>query len=259
MWENALEQLKRLLRIAGDLIVFVGIPVTMIAVMVIIGIRVPRTPDMKGILDTLPPLAGVATALLTYWYVAYTARMVRHMIQAAREESRPYVVADFEYEDHIIYVVVSNLGKTPAADVVIRFTPELEGMCNLSQTIFKDRIRFLPPQRAIKSVVHVSWEFFDEKDERPTEYDVHITYRRVNSRDRYVERYRLDLAWFQHITSVSRKGVHEIADSLDKMQRTFDRVVKWDGVHIKTSADLRREHRERMKRSKVVSKLGRKD
>jgi hypothetical protein len=215
-----MKHLRQLGRIC-DALVFVVIPVLLIIMLVVLGGWLSSHEGMTGPMQSLSPLAGVVTALLTYGYVAYTARMVRHMIETTRDESRPFVVVDFEYEERVISVVVTNVGKTPASDVQIRFTPELEGSHNLSQTIFRKPILFLPPGRVIRTVVDFSGRFFDDDNPRPTEYEVDVSYRRLKSVDAYREKYQLDMSWFQHLTWVSRKGVDDIAKGLETLQDTI--------------------------------------
>jgi hypothetical protein len=247
---NHLRHLRRI----GDALVFVVIPGLLIILLVMLGTWLSRREGMTGLMQSLSPLAGVASALLTYWYVAYTARMVRHMIETAREESRPFVVVDFEYEERIISVVVTNVGKAPAADVQIRFTPELQGSHNLSQTIFKKPIMFLPPGRVIRTVVDVSWLFFEGDNRLPTEYEVDVSYRRLTAAETYREHYQLDMSWFQHLTWVGKKNLDDMAKSLETLEKTFASVIDRDGVLVKTSADVRRQHRESGKRFKSIQR-----
>jgi hypothetical protein len=50
-------------------------------------------------------------------------RQVREAVRTREEESRPYVVVDFETKKGMFFLVVTNIGRTMARDVRFSFNP----------------------------------------------------------------------------------------------------------------------------------------
>lgn len=181
-----------------------------------------------------------ATALFTYIYVVLTGIMIRQMMKSQEEQLRPYITADLEYANGILYLIIQNIGQRAARDVAFVFTPDLiaRGDRNYSQTHFKDPFAFVPPGKTIK--FFMAWGNELARGKYPLRYDVVITYS-YSKNQRATETYRLDISPFMgmlyHKTDDLNNVVsvlQEISDSLKEIRRT--------GIYAKTTEDLEREN-----------------
>lgn len=177
------------------------------------------------------------------FYVVLTGRMVRQMKETSDEESRPFVIPDIDFENHIGYFEVKNIGKLPARDLLVSITPDLIGIGgrNISQTLFSRPISFVPPSKVIKTVVDMGVEM--SKDSYPKRYEITLEYKWGN-KNTSTEKYVVDFSYRKGILYVNNKGLHDIAKSLEQLAKDFSSVVKWDGIYVKTTEDIVRSSRE---------------
>ena len=88
------------------------------------------------------------------------------------------VVADFVFEDGLLYAVVANISERPALKVSCRFEPAFHGLggsVEVSRLPLFRNIEYLAPGKEIRTLVDSSAAYFAR--EEPTKLEVAVTYR----------------------------------------------------------------------------------
>jgi len=89
----------------------------------------------------------------------------------------PEVILDFEYVKGLLYIVVGNIGTSPAYSVSVEFDEKITGIGGekeiSSLNLFRD-IGFLPPQKKIRVFVDSFPSYIARK--QPMNVEVTITY-----------------------------------------------------------------------------------
>lgn len=113
---------------------------------------------------------GFVTSVLTLVYVIATlcivfvalranrlsAKQLTQALELERHRSRPYVIFDLEPRLGIVYVVLRNIGATPAHKVRVSVTPLLETVINGEQVqsaLTKGDIGFIAPGRRLEDIL----------------------------------------------------------------------------------------------------------
>jgi hypothetical protein len=171
-------------------------------------------------------------ALLTGTYVVATIFIVRTslrgnylQLQSLRqsvllesERLRPNVIFDLEIRDHKIFAVARNIGLTPAIDVKIKMTPELNRSIRneLSQCVLTDSpIAFLAPNREITDFIAMGPEFFTRYPEPSFAVEVSYSSRTENLP---TEKATIDLTSLKNRLSVNVLTIHDLTTELQSVR-----------------------------------------
>jgi hypothetical protein len=152
-------------------------------------------------------------------------------LQAARAaEAAPYVIAYLDItEEHLVYAVVKNIGRSPARDVSIHFDPPLSAGDNVRQNwdlpdFLTSAIPFFPPQYELRSILGVALDLFAPDSRVPTEYETRIAYTDAATQAAHTETYTLDLGVFRHARSgraTTLTDIHAILQQVGEEQRSL--------------------------------------
>jgi hypothetical protein len=209
--------------------------------------------DIKNYFAVLIPLLGsVATVVLAL----LTLQMVREMKQTREEERRPYVYTDFFLESNIIFVIVRNSGKNGAKDIKVTFSPPLitSENKNISDiAMFKEGIKFLPPDKELKTWFDMGPSFYSSALQKS--YNVKISYEDMVSDKKYEEEYQLDLETYKEIIYLHRKTLHDIAEELERINKTLG-GFGGQGFLIETKKERDRRYREQKEYLKKMKEQG---
>lgn len=128
----------------------------------------------------------------------------------------------------------------PAKDLLVTITPDLIGIGgrNICQTSFSKPISFVPPGKAIKTVVDLGVEM--SKNSYPKRYEINLEYK-WGDKKTSAEKYVVDFSYRKGILYVNNKGLHDIAKSLEQLAKDFSSVGRWEGIYVKTTQDIGRE------------------
>lgn len=160
-------------------------------------------------------------------------------------QARPFVMIDFDIKDHLIFLVISNIGKTLARDVKFIVEPALvptkEGYAAKDLTIFREGMPILPPGKVIRTV----FDSFPEREARqdlPDRFEVIVRYR--GESDSFEDRIDLDLDLYRNLVSVRRDEIHHVNQTLKKV---LDEIKKWRprgarGLVVMSPREKRREN-----------------
>jgi len=182
--------------------------------------------------------ASAAEAAESTKVAAQQSQEALRELQAARAaESAPYVIAYLDItEEHLVYAVVKNIGRSPARNVSIHFDPPLIGGERARDwdvpAFLSSAIPFFPPQYELRSILGVSLDLFSPGSGVPTEYQARIDYTDASDQTAHAETYTLDLGIFRNarsghattltdIQSILRElgdGQRSLADGMDAMR-----------------------------------------
>lgn len=177
---------------------------------------------------------GACAAVVVYVVLGLLAWSQLRETRRLRElQTRPYVLVDFEFRRHLIYLVIKNIGTTPARDVTIAFDKPLRGSPAMQRDINKvasltQPIPMLAPGREIKLAFDSGPQLFKDP-ELPRAYTVSVTYRDATRKRPYADPpYVLDLSQYAEAL-LDPKGLPELVGEVEKIRKVLG---KWsDGSH----------------------------
>jgi hypothetical protein len=162
-------------------------------------------------------------------------KALREMQQRHAEEEAPHVLvaAERPYGDALVYLVVKNVGKSPAKDVKLEYAPLLRS------TLFEQSdapefiargIGVLPPGYEIRTALDNFAARMDAK--LPMHYAVEVSYSGDIAQGRRVSKQEIDLAAYRGIVSIEDGtmddlllAVQHIADHERSSSQTLERIV----------------------------------
>ena len=203
-----------------------------------------------------PELIGVIIAMLaaifSFLGVVVTWMTVQEMKLAREAQERPYIIVDFDLsEAPVINLVVSNIGNGAAKDVRFSFEPDLitSDERNISESVllFRQGVRFFPPGKTISQFFDMSHAYLGAN--KPLTFDVTVSYDDVKEGKEYKESMQSDLSMFKGRQYIVRKGVHDLAKEIEKLNKEISRAIGFGGrgILVKTLEDIKREREEQRK------------
>jgi hypothetical protein len=179
-----------------------------------------------------------------------TWRQVKEAQRSREDQSRPFVLLDFEIVASVIVELhVRNIGPALARDVRFEFDKPLEttvvvpdwSLADLS--LFRDGIPYLAPGKVIK----VLFDQFVEREAKrlPRSYAVTVTYTDAKRAKPYSEQIVLDLSTYVGTNGINEHGLHDIHKELKNLVRTVERWTDLRGLKVVTTEDQARWAAER--------------
>lgn len=174
---------------------------------------------------------------------------VRHGRQVREDQTRPYVIVDFEFLGMMVMIAVRNIGATPARDVHIRFDPPLQSPLAGDPkefAVFSEGVPMLAPGRAIRHSFGTGPQFFpDEGEGVPLRYEARVQYTNLEEKSYKDPPLVLDLLPFKN-SAVDREDLHQIYQNLKDIKTvmkswTSDRRLR---VNTETQAEVAARHQE---------------
>jgi hypothetical protein len=186
-------------------------------------------------------------AWLTVTAYAVIAVFALNQVREARtlreEQARPFVVAEF-VPGFLIKFRIQNVGHTLARNVRIAWEPWPIVTAHFSNdalwksptnsVLFSSGIPSLAPQQQLETL----FDHFPDRvsNHLPMRYRVRVEYDSFDTRRHFTETYELDLELFHGLRNISRKDVHDVANTLDRLQVE---LAKWSdgpyGLKVRTS------------------------
>jgi hypothetical protein len=174
---------------------------------------------------------------------------VRHGRQVREDQTRPYVIVDFEFQGMLVMIAVRNIGTTPAREVRIGFDPPLQSPLEDSPmdfAVFSEGIPMLAPGRAIRLAFGTGPQFFpDEGEGVPLRYEARVQYTNLEGKRYEDPPLILDLLPFKH-SAVDREDLHQIYQNLKDIKNlmkswTSERRLR---VNTETQAEVSARHQQ---------------
>ena len=179
------------------------------------------------------PSAAEWTAFWTFCtlvVIAVSAVYARQQLHEARQlriaRSRPFVYVDLDFTavKWLIDLVIVNSGPTLARDVQISFDPPpastLREWGLPDSRMLTGGIPSLPPGKQIRFLFDNLHQRYDSN--LPTEYRVEVCYHDGLGRD-FKDVYVLDVGIYLGLEYLQEIGVHELGQTLEKIERTMNR------------------------------------
>ena len=120
-----------------------------------------------------------------------------------RPEPIPDVIVDFDFDDGLLFLTLSNIAQGPAFDISVGFDREVWGVGGSKlisgMTMFRD-VGFLPPNKSIRTFVDTSASYFERG--QPTELRCETLFHDRRGR-RYVNTIRHNLDIYRDIGYVN--------------------------------------------------------
>lgn len=169
------------------------------------------------------------------------------------EQARPFVSVDFESSPawmNAINIVVENIGKTIAKNVRITFDPAIQSSYldsdNYeigSSTLLARGVPAMPPGKRIVTLFDLSHERI--KTDLPMTYNVRVELQDFRGRDQEPLEYILDLSYRYTMQQVGVDNIHDISQTLKKIERNIGRWTQRDGLRVWIRDEDERIRRER--------------
>jgi hypothetical protein len=196
-------------------------------------------------------VAGVAGVLV--W------RQVRHAAKQREDQTRPYVIVDFEFQGWEVLIAMRNLGSSPAMNVEVSFdsplqTPRSEDLKDM--TVFSEGVPMLAPGRVIAIPFGHGPDFFEDgaAERFPMKYRATVEYSTHGTRRRYKDaELVLDLAPYRH-TLIERDDLHQIHQHLNDIKRLMKAWTSGQRlrVNVMTQAEQDEHYRTRRERRRLA-------
>jgi hypothetical protein len=199
--------------------------------------------------DVVSAIAVIAQLVVLVAAAAFAWRQVREAKQLREAQTRPFVVIDFEVENFLAFLTVTNIGTTLARDVRFEIDPPLQTKIEnplAEMKMLRDGIPTLAPRKTIRTL-------FDslvnrEPGELPDTYAVVVRYSDETGR-RFEDDLDLDLAVYWNLTTVERHDIHHVHARLKEI---LAEVKKWRSATgrglLRLSPEEAREENERTRR-----------
>jgi hypothetical protein len=210
--------------------------------------------------QALAALTGIATLLIAAAaaVVAYNQFRVNQVTRD--DQSRPYVIADFEPSQAGIVLtdfVIRNIGKTPALDVQIRLTPpparanETTNFPLARARIISGTLPMMAPGRELRL-------FFDSMPERysaelPMSFEAKITYKNSKGKS-FAETATVDMDSARGSLQTTIYGMHHAAKALRSIDKNLDVINRHlkNPIHVTTENLESYEQREKQEREEML-------
>jgi hypothetical protein len=174
--------------------------------------------------EVVSAIALIAQLIVLVAAAAFAWRQVGEARRLREAQTRPFVVVDFEVENFLAFLTVSNIGTTLARNVRFEIDPPFQTVIKnplAEMKMLRDGIPTLAPRKTIRTL-------FDslanrEPGQLPDTYAVVVRYSDETGR-RFEERLDLDLAVYWNLTTVERRDVHDIHQRLKEM---LAEMKKW--------------------------------
>lgn len=190
-------------------------------------------------------IVAIVAGLLVY-------RQVKDGQQTREDQTRPYVIVDFDFRGFQVALVVKNVGASPARDVKVTFDQPLrrpypDDDPTEEFAVFSRGIPMLAPGRSIRIDFGIGPSFFPtEGGGVPLRYEATVRYTSLDGKTAYDDPpLVLDLLPFKH-TLMEREDLHDIATALRDMR---SQMKTWTSgqrlrVNVRTQHEINESDRE---------------
>ena len=172
--------------------------------------------------------SSALAAWLTFGVLLISAILVllqvREAVRLREAQTRPFVVVDFDTEGVLLNLIIENTGSLVARDVRLEFEPtfkstQFDPWPPEKSSLLTQGIPSIPPSKRLRFLLD-SIPVRVEKD-LPLTYTVRVSYRSDERRKPFNDEYTLDLSFLLGLPEIRRKSIHDLAESLEAIQKTM--------------------------------------
>ena len=172
---------------------------------------------------------AVGTGVVTAGLALVAAWQLRQAQRMRLEESRPFVILDFEFRSVLVHLAVRNISAAVARNVRISFDQPLGSTLSPpteidEATIFKEPIPMLAPGRTI-SILFDSFPARASRQDLPMAYTVTLAYEDVHGRAYDDPPYQLDLGTYAE-TALAPKGMPDLVTEIKELRTQVGNVAR---------------------------------
>lgn len=175
-------------------------------------------PSSITLISTLTSLIIVS---LTFQNIQLVKKTVDEMKATRISQTRPHVIIDIELENHIMYLVLRNIGNGVAREVCLSFNPPMKDSHGriISDTPLFKKVDYFPPEKKIKTMFDGGPDFFGSLPKLPRAYDVLITYNDDDEKPKkFQENIKIDLSIYENILYKFEKGMNDLIKVLEDIK-----------------------------------------
>jgi hypothetical protein len=208
----------------------------------------------------------IVAARLTYRQVVAAREQVEEARRLREEQSRPFVVVDLDISDPpLVFLTVSNVGRTIARRVRINFDPPLaRSFDNRALTeeekkagkplpplvpyeVFNEEIASIAPGKVLRTLFESFMQGW--REDLPDSYLVTVRYEDERGVS-YTEDMPMGFGGFKNLEDIRRHTIHDLHDQLKKIA---DAVRRWSpatgsGVLVVSRKEQREDHARAVRR-----------
>jgi hypothetical protein len=195
--------------------------------------------------NAITAAATCAQAALLLVAAAVAITQVREARRLREEQAQPYVVVSLETDPSspiILHLVIKNIGRTAARNVVVDFDPPLissldrEDASRISEwTVLKDGILTLAPGQSMSTLIDSLLNRYAGGDTThyPGKVQATVNYMGDHGRRRvYSYVYDLDFNVYFGAHYVGRKSFDDLVNSVDRIRKTVEDWTVEGGVRV---------------------------
>ncbi len=190
------------------------------------------------------PAAGIAVGDIAAWvlvfvtsvlvvstiaYTINTRKQVWEMREAREIATAPNVIAylDVEVNRSLADLVVKNIGKGAARDVMLSFEPPLQTTKDIeiaNMNIISEGIPFLPPDQEVRAFFDFLPDYF--KSELPDQYSATVTFEGGITKARRTNLCIIDFSVYRNLSNVREKTLHDLVVQAEKLTGEIEKMRK---------------------------------
>jgi hypothetical protein len=203
--------------------------------------------------------AAATQTIIVAVAAGFAYRQVREAQRTREEQSRPFVVVDLDISDPpMVFLTVSNLGRTIARRVRIEFNPPLaRSLDNRAPTkeekeagrplpslvpfeVFTEEIPSIAPGKVIRTLFDSMME--ERREDLPESYRVTVRYEDERGAS-HTEEMPLGFGGYKNLEYIRRHTIHDVHGQLEKIAREVRRWSASGSGILVVSRDDQREDR----------------
>ncbi|UTT63581.1 hypothetical protein [Microcella humidisoli] len=170
--------------------------------------------------DTWQAVGSMGTLAVALAAAVFAYFQVREAAKTRRDQARPYVVAFLERSAHSsVDLIIKNFGQTAARDIRLVWDRPVRstfGRGKGEEMKLPDALPILAPGQEWKTV----WDFNGRRiDEAEPAHLLELSFRGTRRREVHREEFEIGSKHLHHEMRIVRNGLHEINDSLGKIER----------------------------------------
>lgn len=179
--------------------------------------------------DYLKNYSSLILVFLTYVYVLLTYLILNSSNKLAKEQLRPYVIANFTEENNSLYFSIKNYGKRPAYNIKVNMSDGLEEFqVDAIRGNYKYLLeqKFLAPLQELKNfVTDPAYIISPRKKDINKCFDFNITFYDSDD-EKYELKYQIDLNNFYDKMSIHKESVVENLEKIYKEIKNLNEQIK---------------------------------
>lgn len=170
----------------------------------------------------------IAAVVFARRQVIFAREQVSEARELREEQNRPFVVVDFDCEQgYMMYLEVVNMGTSLARDVWIEIDPPLESAIDIDVGKLKmlnEGIATLAPGKKYRTFFDMGFRRAEAERDYTMNHTVRVRYKDEKGKRSFDETLNLDMDQYMNMNTVTRHGLHDIHNELEKARKVLE---KW--------------------------------